>query len=214
MSDRPVIVVGAGGHGQVVAEALQAAGRLVLGFVDPVVAAGVELAGLPVLGDDGWLTGEGDYELANGLGGTGAGAGQGRRRAVQARLEAAGFRFAHVRHPSAVVSPHAEIGPGVQLLARCVVQTGARIGAGGIVNTGAIVEHGCRIGAFSHCASGSILCGDVTVGEGAHIGAGAVVRQGVALEDGVVVGAGAVVLGPGTGRGALVGVPARRRGQG
>ena len=214
MSDRPVIVVGAGGHGQVVAEALQAAGRLVLGFVDPGLPAGAEIAGLPVLGDDAWLSPEGGYELANGLGGTGAAAGQGRRRAVQAGLEAAGFRFAEVRHPSAVVSAHADIGPGVQLLARCVVQTGARIGAGAIVNTCAIVEHGCRVGPFSHCATGAILCGDVTVGEDAHIGAGAVIRQGVALEDGVVVGAGAVVLGPGTGPGALVGVPARRRGQG
>lgn len=213
MSDRPVIVVGAGGHGQVVAEALQAAGRLVLGFVDPA-PAGAELAGLPVLGGDAWLTTEGDYELANGLGGTGARAGGGGRRALQARLEAAGFRFTEVRHPSSVVSPHADIGPGAQLLARSVVQTGARIGAGAIVNTGAIVEHGCVIGAFSHCATGSILCGDVTVGADAHIGAGAVIRQGVALEDGVVVGAGAVVLDPGAGPGPLVGVPARRRGQG
>lgn len=213
MSDQPVIVVGAGGHGQVVAEALEAAGRLVLGFVDAAVAAGAEVAGLPVLGDDGWLSPESDYELANGLGGTGAAAGQGRRRAVQTRLEAAGFRFAAVRHPSAVVSPHADIGPGAQLMARCVVQTGVRIGPGAIVNTGAIIEHGCRVGAFSHCATGSILCGDVTVGSDAHIGAGAVIRQGVALEDGLVVGAGAVVLGPGTGPGPLVGVPARRRGR-
>ena len=213
MSDRPVIVVGAGGHGQVVAEALQASGRLVLGFVDPSAEVGSEVAGLQVLGDDAWLSPEGDYELANGLGGTGAAAGYGRRRAVQTRLEAAGFRFAGVRHPGAIISPHADIGPGAQLLARCVVQTGARIGAGAIVNTGAIVEHGCRLGAFSHCATGAILCGDVTVGEDAHIGAGAVIRQAVALEDGVVVGAGALVLGPGTGVGPLIGVPARRGGR-
>ncbi len=213
MSDRPVIVVGAGGHGQVVAEALQASGRRVLGFVDPTMQAGTEVAGLPVLGDDAWLSPEGDYDLANGLGGTGAATSQGRRRAVQMRLEAAGFRFAGVRHPSAVVSPRADVEPGAQLMARCVVQAGARIGAGAIVNTGAIVEHGCQVGAFSHCATGAILCGDVTVGDDAHIGAGAVIRQGVALEDGVVVGAGAVVLGPGTGSGPLIGVPARRGGQ-
>lgn len=214
MTLRPVVVVGAGGHGQVVADALQAAGRAVLGFVEPATPAGVTVAGLPVLGDDGWLSLDAGYELANGLGGTGAAAGRGRRREVQARLEAAGFRFVGVRHPDAVVSPQAEIGPAAQLLARCVVQTGARIGAGVIVNTGAIVEHGCRVGAFSHCATGAILCGETTIGADAHIGAGAVVRQGVTLEDGVVVGAGAVVLGPGTGSGPLIGVPARRRGQG
>lgn len=214
MSGPPVVVVGAGGHGQVVADALEASGRTVLGFVDPVLDAGAEVAGLPVLGDDSWLSAQGGYELANGIGGTGQAADRGRRRAVQERLEAAGFRFAEVRHPTAVVSPGAELGRAVQLLARVVVQTAARIGDGALVNTGAIIEHGCRVGAFSHCATGSILCGDVAIGEGAHIGAGAVIRQGVELEDGAVVGAGAVVLGPGEGPGVLLGVPARRRERG
>lgn len=210
MSERPVIVVGAGGHGQVVADALQASGRVVLGFVDRSVAADSTVAGLPVLGDDGRLRADGGYDLANGVGGAGDSLGRGRRREVQQGLELAGFRFVEVRHPTAVVSPGAVIGPGVQLLARSVVQTGARVGAGAIVNTGAVVEHGCRVGAFTHCATGAILCGEVTVGGDAHVGAGAVIRQGVTLEDGVIVGAGAVVLGPGTGRGPLIGVPARR----
>lgn len=211
MSERPVIVIGAGGHGQVVADALQASGRMVLGFVERVAPSGATVAGLPVLGDDAWLKSDGGYDLANGVGGAGERAGGGRRREVQERLEAAGFSFVDVRHPAAIVSAGAEIGPGAQLLARAVVQTGARVGRGAIVNTGAIVEHGCRVGAFTHCATGAILCGDVTVGSDAHVGAGAVIRQGVTLEDKVVVGAGAVVLGPGTGQGPLVGVPARRK---
>lgn len=209
MSARPVIVVGAGGHGRVVADALRASGREVLGFVDRIASPERDA---PILGDDDRLDPAGGYDLANGIGGTGRAETRELRRAVQIRLEARGFRFTGVRHPSAVVSPEAAVGPGVQILARAVVQTGARIGAGAIVNTGAIVEHGCRVGAFAHCATGAILCGDVTVGEGAHIGAGAVVRQGVILEPGVVVGAGAVVLEAGTEPGALIGVPARRRG--
>ena len=211
MSGRPVIVVGAGGHAQVVADALQAAGCVVSGFVERAPGPGAPIAGLPVLGDDDWLRNDGGYDLANGIGGAGDGSDRGRRRQVQERLETAGFSFVEVRHPTAIVSPGAQIGPGVQLLARSVVQTGARIGAGTIINTGAIVEHGCRVGAFTHCATGAILCGDVTVGNDAHIGAGSVIRQGVTLEDGVIVGAGAVVLAPGTGQGPLIGVPARRR---
>lgn len=212
MSERPVIVVGAGGHARVVADALQASGCVVPGFVDPFIAPGTLVAGLPVLGNDAWLKTDGGYDLANGVGGTGEASVRGRRRALQERLEAAGFSFVPVRHPSALVSPGADIGPGVQLMARCVIQTGVRIGAGAIINTGAIVEHGCQIGAFSHCATGAILCGDVSIGNDAHIGAGAVVRQGVALERGVVVGAGAVVLRSEPGNGPLLGVPAKRRG--
>lgn len=213
MSGRPVIVVGAGGHGAVVADALLAEGRAVLGFVDASPQTANEpLSGLAILGSDDTLDPEGGYDLANGIGGTGAGAGRGLRRSVQSRLEAQGFRFTGVRHPSAIVSPHAAVADSVQLLARCVVQAGARIEVGAIVNTGAIVEHGCRVGAFTHCATGAILCGDVEVGEGSHIGTGAVIRQGVRLEPGVVVGAGAVVLEAGAGEGMLIGVPARRRG--
>lgn len=213
MSGRPVIVVGAGGHGAVVADALLAEGRTVLGFVAPgPEAPNSVLPGLGLLGGDDSLNPEAGYDLANGIGGTGAGVARDLRRRVQTRLEARGFHFTGVRHPSAIVSPHATVADGVQLLARSVVQTGARIETGAIINTGVIIEHGCRIGAFTHCASGAILCGDVEVGEDSHIGAGAVIRQGVRLEPGVVVGAGAVVLEAGEGEGMLIGVPARRRG--
>ena len=211
MSGRPVIVVGAGGHGAVVADALLAEGRTVLGFVDPGPEAASGLSDLDLLGPDDVLDPEAGYDLANGIGGTGAGKDPGLRRRVQARLQARGFRFTSVRHPSAVVSRHASLADGVQLMARCVVQAGARIETGAIINTGTIIEHGCRIGAFSHCASGAILCGDVAVGEDSHIGAGAVIRQCVKLEAGVVVGAGAVVLDAGSGDGILIGVPAVRR---
>lgn len=212
MSGRPVIVVGAGGHGAVVADALLAEGRTVLGFVDANPEAVSALPGLGLLGSDESLDPEAGYDLANGIGGTGAGGDPGQRRRVQVRLEARGFHFTGVRHPSAFVASHVAVADGVQLLARSVVQTGARIETGVIINTGVIIEHGCRIGAFTHCASGAILCGDVEVGEGSHVGAGAVIRQGVRLEPGVVVGAGAVVLEAGAGEGMLIGVPARRRG--
>lgn len=55
MNERPVIVVGAAGHGQVVADALQASGRMVPGFVDRSVARRATVAGLPVRGDDDWV---------------------------------------------------------------------------------------------------------------------------------------------------------------
>jgi len=177
MSARPIIVVGAGGHGTVVADALLAEGRRVLGFADAARPCGESpLPGLEILCRDSDLDPLGGYDLANGVGGTGTAAGRGARRRVQARLETTGFHFTGVRHPAAVVSPHAVLATDVQVMAGAVVQAGARVGPGCIINTGAIVEHGCELGAFVHCASGSVLCGDVRVGEGGHIGAGAVIR--------------------------------------
>ncbi len=209
-STLPVIVVGAGGHAVVVADALLAASRTVLGFVDTDPAlAGATRLGLPVLGGDGSLEAHGraHVQLANGIGGVG-GREAGLRARVQARLEAAGWQFAGVRHPSAVVSAHARVDDSAQLLAGSVVQPGARIGRGAIVNTRAVVEHDARVGDFAHVAPGAVLCGNVTLGSGAHVGAGATVRQGVTLGDGVVVGVGAAVVADHA-AGVLVGVPAR-----
>jgi sugar O-acyltransferase (sialic acid O-acetyltransferase NeuD family) len=208
VTEKPIVIVGAGGHGRSVAEALTSAGRTVLGFVDPAVSGLID--GLAILGDDDWLDADDTYVLANGLGGAGSVAMTGVRRRVQTGLEARGFVFAQVVHPSAIISRHATVGLGAQILARTVVQPGAVIGRGAIINSGAIIEHGARIGDFAHCGPGSILCGDVCLGQNGHVGAGAVVREGVVLEDQIVVGAGAVVLSAGTGDGPLIGVPARR----
>jgi len=119
------------------------------------------------------------------------------------------FAFPPLIHASAIVSPSASIGTGVQIMARAVVQAKAQIGPHAIINTGAIVEHGCTVDAFAHIAPGAVLCGDVWVGTRTMIGAGAVVLPGIAVGEDVIVGAGSVVtkdITPGT---IVKGTPAR-----
>lgn len=209
----PVIVVGAGGHGRVVADALQCAGREVLGFVDLDPALqGRQVLGLPVLGTDAALGGHDPLRvmLANGLGGISAGAAASQRVRLQTRLQAAGWRFTAVRHPSAVLSASARLGDATQLLAGCVVQAGAAIGHGTIVNTAAVVEHDGEVGDFNHLAPRALLCGGVATGDFVHVGAGAIVLQGLRLGAGTLVAAGAVVVRDVAG-GLVAGVPARQR---
>jgi sugar O-acyltransferase (sialic acid O-acetyltransferase NeuD family) len=209
---QPIIIIGAGGHAAVVADALLAAGERVLGFTDTDKARhGRTLCGLPVLGDDSVLDAYAPdtLALANGTGGVGSASAEPQRSTVQERLSAVGWRFTPVRHPAAVVSPFARIGNSVQLLAASVVQAGAEIGEGCIVNTAAVVEHDVTLGAWVHVAPRALVCGDVTVGARSHIGAGAVVRQGLRLGEDTVVGAGAVVVKDFVGSCLLVGIPAR-----
>lgn len=211
----PVVIVGAGGHARVVADALLCQGVEVRGFVDEDRSLhGSSVYGRPVLGADGALDDEAlvGCDLVNGLGGIGREQGSPLRRRVQERLEAAGRRFVGVRHPTAHVSPRAELAADVQVLAGAVVQPGARIGTGSVINTRAVVEHDCRLGAFVHCAPGSVVCGDVSLGDDVHVGAGAVIRQGLTLGQGVVVAAGAVVVADQNVAAVLMGVPARVRG--
>lgn len=204
-----VLIVGAGGHAKVVADALLAAGERVLGFTDADKARhGQTLCGLPVLGDDSVLEAHSPQavQLANGIGGVGS---VGARRSAQQRLQARGWRFVTVKHPTALVSPFARIGDSVQLLAASVVQAAASIGEGCIVNTAAIVEHDVTLDDWTHVAPRAVICGGAVIGAGSHIGAGAVVLQGLQLGRGTVIGAGAVVVRDFAGEGLLVGVPAR-----
>lgn len=207
----PLIIVGAGGHAAVVADALLAAGEHVLGCTDPDRARhGTVVCGLPVLGDDDAVLefrAPDSVRLVNGIGGVRHTAA---RFAAQRRLEQRGWRFTLVRHPTAVVSRFARIAESAQLMAGCIVQAGADVGDGCIVNTAAVVEHDVQLGAWCHVAPRALLCGSVSVGARSHIGAGAVVIQGLQLGDDTVVGAGAVVIRDFGGQGVLVGAPARQ----
>lgn len=206
----PVIVIGAGGHAAVVADALLAAGRQVIGLTDAAADRhGSRVCGVPVLGDDTILAQyrPDQVELANGLGSL-TGSVTPLRRRIQESLEARGWCFCSVVHPAATVSPFATLEAAVQLMAGCVVQPGATVGKGSIVNTAAVVEHDVAVGGWSHIAPGARVCGDVGLGEGCHIGASAVVRQGVTLGPATLVGIGAVVVKSFEGNATLVGVPA------
>jgi sugar O-acyltransferase (sialic acid O-acetyltransferase NeuD family) len=209
----PVIVVGAGGHAAVVADAAIAMGLQVLGFTDhDSTRHGLMLCGRPVLGGDDVLAAQAPDAilLLNGIGGVGA-HGDVLRYSVQQRLTSDGWRFTGVRHPSSVVSPFASIAVTAQLLAGSIVQAGARIAEGCIVNSGAIIEHDVSVGAWTHVAPRALVCGGVDVGTNSHVGAGAVVRQGVRLGAATIIGAGAVVVADCDGNCVLVGVPARQR---
>jgi sugar O-acyltransferase (sialic acid O-acetyltransferase NeuD family) len=206
-SDRPLILVGAGGHARVLLSTLLLQGRRVLGFVD-VRKTDAELLGVRLLGgDDAVLTHDpAEVQLVNGVGSVDSIA---NRLNVYEFFHAKGYRFAPVIHPGAVIAPEARLADGVQIMAGAIVQTGCTVEEDCIINTGARIDHDCVIGAHAHVAPGAVLSGDVHVGERAHIGAGATVIQGVHVGDDAIVGAGAVVLSNVPASCTVVGVPAR-----
>jgi len=208
----PIVVIGYGGHGKVVAAALSAGGWNVEAVNDQrLTDERVGILSYPLLSD---AEVERTYppsqcRLALGVGGAEpVNRGPARMR-VAMNWAAKGYQFVRVLHPRAMVDPGAELAEGVQVHVGAIVQTGVSIGRWSIVNSGAIVEHDCRVGELCHVAPGAVLCGNVSIGDGAHVGAGAVVRQGISIGRHAMVGAGAVVVRDVPSEACVVGVPAK-----
>lgn len=194
MKEKPVILLGAGGHAKVLLDILLEQNIEVLGIAEKDGAdLPSDVYGVPVIGNDSDVQ---QYppdkvELVNGIGSIGSTV---LRQKVYERFKRQGYRFPQVIHPRAVVSRRAELGEGVQIMAGAVVNIGTRIQGNSIINTNASVDHDCDIGAHVHIAPGVTLSGGVTVGDGSHIGTGASVVQGIEIGTNVIVGAGAVVV--------------------
>ena len=207
--EKPVILIGAGGQALVLAECLQLLQVDVLGIIDKYpLGGGRTPCKLPFLGTDEDMAAYPPTEvmLVNGIGSVGSTV---LRQRIYERYHALGYAFRSVIHPTAVVSPMAALGEGVQIFAGAVIGPDARIGDDTIINTRTSVDHECRIGAHSHLAPGCTLSGGVTVGVGVHIGTGTSVIQGCRIGDGTTVGAGSLVLHDIPDHVLAYGVPAR-----
>lgn len=189
------VIVGAGGHGMVVADAASAAGFNVIGFIDNHLKPDDISADYPpLLGSDEQLvtlSTDAEQGFVCGVGGTGDNT---PRTEVFERAIRAGLTPVTVIHPRAIVADNCRIGEGSVICVGALINIGVEIGTNVIVNSGAIVEHHCRVGDHAHISSGSVLCGNVDIGIGAHVGAGATIRQGVRVGRKAVVGAGAIVV--------------------
>lgn len=204
-------ILGAGGHGRVVADAALATGRWAeIAFFDDDAARATQLGRFVWKGDGPAFFAGGSRDPA--------GAAIERHIAVghnpvrddlARRCEALGHTLACVIHPRAVVSPEARLAPGCFIAAGAIVAPGADIGAVGIVNHGASVDHDSRLGRAVHVGPGAHLGGNVSVGDRAWVGLGAAVRQGIRIGAGAMVGAGAVVVAGVADNLTVVGNPAR-----
>lgn len=198
-----LLVLGAGGHGRVVADAALRAGlwqglnatdrdaARCSGDLLPGVHLGVASSVLPQATAVHVAIGNAHFREAE-------------ARAVGAD------RLATVVHPDATLSPHAQVGAGCFLAARSVVAPQARLGACVIVNHGAVVDHDVEVGDFSHIAPNATLGGGVRVGRRVLVGAGTAVLPGVSICDDTVIGAGSVVTANLAEPGVYAGAPARR----
>ncbi len=199
-------ILGAGGHGRVVADAAQCMGWRHIEFYDDGWPNLLQCLSFPVVG-----TVQGFVENASqGYDGVIVAIGNNAVRTRMLRdLQNRQFPLTTVIHPRATVSYHAQVDVASVVFAGAVVNAGAVVGMGAILNTACSVDHDCRLGIGVHVSPGAHLGGGVSVGDASWVGLGASVRHQICIGQNVMVGAGAVVVSDVPDGLTVVGNPAR-----
>ncbi|MDN7136775.1 acetyltransferase [Pseudidiomarina sp. 1ASP75-14] len=195
-------IIGASGHGKVIADIARSLGCETITFYDDRWKEIGELYGYPVLGNVASASQDAttNYDVSIVAIGNAK-----KRAAIQQRLASVSSALVH---PSAVVSPSVRLGKGSIVMPNAVINADVVIGEGVIVNSGAVVEHDCLVGDYSHICPNATLAGGVRVGCFSWIGMGSSVIQLVKIGDDVTVGAGSVVIRNVGDKQTIVGSPA------
>lgn len=199
---KTIYIVGAGGHGRVVADIARLNGYDDIRFLDDAV--NLDLKERYVLAGTTQLL----SQVSPGAAFIAVGDSYVRERLFR-QAEALGWQLPNLVHPKAVVADSAVLGKGIVVMAGAVVNPDAVIEDGCIINTGASVDHDDRIGGFSHISVGAHLAGMVTIGQHVWIGIGAVVRNNCFIVDNCLIGAGAAVVKNIDISGVYIGIPAK-----
>lgn len=196
-----LVIIGAGGHGKVIADNAVKNGYSDICFLDDRAVGtclGFQIVGssndIPRFDDD-----ETDFILGIG------------NNAVRKKIsESFDVNWVTLIHPSAIIGLGVTVEKGTVIMAGAVVNACSKIGKHCIINSGAVVEHDNVIGDYVHISPRAALGGTVSVGARSHVGIGATVKNNVDICDNCVIGAGAVVVKNICEGGTYVGVPARK----
>lgn len=185
-----LLILGAGGHGKVVADTAVASGKWSdIAFLDNNSTLH-EVLGFPVIGSfesyqyhlhENWAV---FVAIGNNL----------VRMNWLKKLEMEGYNIATVIHPSSVISGHSTVDKGSVAMARVVINANSTIGKGCIINTSSTIDHDCVIGEGVHISPGANISGTVTVKDNSWLGVGAKVINNIQIGENVVVAAGAVII--------------------
>lgn len=197
---KQLLIVGASGHGKVVADIARLNGYERVLFFDDNESLR-ECGTDPIVGKTADIENyEGDVIIAIG------------NAKIRERIQE---QFAHrnfpvLIHPNAVVASTAYIEAGTVIMAGAVVNPFASIGKGCIINTCSSVDHDCIIKNYVHISVGAHVAGTVNIGDRTWIGIGATVSNNLNICGDCMVGAGAVVIRDIMESGTYVGVPAKK----
>lgn len=161
-----LIILGAGGHGRVVADIAEQTGKY-----EEVVFLDDNSNDDKVIGkcSDYIKFKSKDTEMYPAFGNN-----QGRVE-WENKIEDAGIKLAKIIHPLAYVSPKAEIADGCVIMPYAIVNTATVVKKACIINIGTLVDHDCILEEGCHLAPGAIVKGENRVPTCTKIDSGEVV---------------------------------------
>ncbi len=197
-----VVIIGASGHGKVIADIVLKSGDKVIGFLDDSVEKGTQIVGFSVLGKTEDCKNYSDCKFVIAIGDPYI------REKIANEFP---VKWYTAIHPTAVISSiDVEIGEGTVVMANAVINSSAKIGKHCIINTGAIVEHDNILEDYVHLSPNVTLSGTVKVGKSTHIGTGSCTKQVLNIASDCIFGAGSVIVKNITESGTYAGVPVRK----
>lgn len=196
-----LIIIGAGGHGKVIADVAIKCGYRNIKFLDDNIVG--NCFGFPIIGKikdlENYNDGSTNFIIA---------IGNNKIRKIIAQKYK--IDWCNLVHPTAVISTNVQLGVGTVIMANAVVNADAKIGNHCIINSSAVVEHDNTIGDFVHISPNVSIAGNVKIGELTHIGIGATLKNNIIIEKNIIIGAGAVVTKNILSEGRYVGIPAKK----
>ena len=189
--NKPLILVGGGGHCKSVIDVAESAGYTILGVLDMPEDIGKEILSTKVIGTDNDIpqyVDKAEFVITVGFI---------KNPAVRIKLfnkvKEAGGKLATIIASTAHVSQYATIGEGTVVMHQAFVNAGAKVGNNVILNTFTNIEHDAVICDQCHISTGTMVNGDCKVGNNCFIGSQSVLANGIAIGDDIIVGAGSLV---------------------
>lgn len=180
--NKPLILVGGGGHCKSIIDVAESAGYTILGILDMPEMVGSSVLGYPVLGTDDDTPNYVDKaEFVITVGHIKNNA---VRKKIAERIETAGGKLATIVASDAYVSKYATVGEGTVIMHKAFVNADAKVGRNCIINTMANIEHDVVIGDCCHISTGVMVNGGANIGDDTFVGSQSVINQMINIKQG------------------------------
>lgn len=204
-SARRIYIIGAGGHGQVVADIAKQNGYTEILFIDDRsdMLKNYRIVGSTLNIDEIYQENpESDFFVAIGNNQV--------REQFFNLLRSKNIKQPILIHPTAVIDSTVMIKEGTAIMANAVINANTVIGNGCIINTAATIDHDCMLGNFVHISPGVHVAGTVRIGDKTWVGIGSSIINNINICSEVIIGGGTTVIDNISNSGKYVGTPARR----